>query len=325
MTTALSGKTLTLRVPGEAAGERLDRFLVARMEDVTRAALTRWIRDDRVRIDGRPAAKAGLALKPGMTIQVEVPAPPPERPEAEELPFDIVYQDDDLLVVDKPAGLTVHPGHGRRTGTLVNGLVGRGVGLASIGAPDRPGIVHRLDRDTSGLLVVAKSDSAHLALTRAFAAREVDKRYRALVWGHPRPEEGVIEQEIGRSRINPTKMAVRATRGRRRWARTAYSTIESVPGFSLLDVELTTGRTHQIRVHLESIHHSIVGDERYGGRAWRGVQNPLKRKALREFPYLALHAAKLSFQHPVRGERMRFRSPLPQRFEDLLVVLRDPS
>jgi 23S rRNA pseudouridine1911/1915/1917 synthase len=260
-----------------------------------------------------------------MTIHVEVPAPPPDRPDAEEIPFDIVYQDDDLLVVDKPAGLTVHPGHGCPTGTLVNGLLGRGVRLASIGGPDRPGIVHRLDRDTSGLLVVAKTDSAHHGLSRAFAEREVNKRYRALVWGHPRPPEGVIEQDIGRSRINPTKMAVRSTRGRRRWARTAYSTLESVPGFSLLDVDLTTGRTHQIRVHLESIHHPIVGDERYGGRAWRGVQDPLKRKALREFRHLALHAAKLSFRHPVRGERMRFRSSLPQRIEDLLVVLRGPS
>ena len=325
MNTAPSGKTLELRVPGEAAGERLDRFLVARIEGVTRAALARWIRDRRVRLDGRTAAKAGLLLKPGVTILVDVPAPSPERPAPEELPFDIVYQDDELLVIDKPAGLTVHPGHGRSGGTLINGLIGRGVKLASIGEPDRPGIVHRLDRETSGLIVVAKTDGAHHALARAFAERTVDKRYRALVWGHPRPPDGVIEREIGRSRSNPTKMAVQATRGRRRWARTAYTTVESVPGFSLLDVDLTTGRTHQIRVHLESIHHPIVGDERYGGRAWRGVQDPVKRKALKEFEYLALHAAKLSFVHPTRGEKMRFRSSPPQRFVDLLAVLRDPS
>ncbi len=135
----------------------------------------------------------------------------------------------------------------------------------------------------------------------------------------------MIEHEIGRSRTNPTKMTVRRTRGRRRWARTAYSTIESMPGFSLLDIDLATGRTHQIRVHLESIHHPIVGDDRYGGRAWRGVQDPLKRKALREFEYLALHAASLCFRHPVLRKRMRFRSALPQRFEDLLAVLRGPS
>ena len=325
MNTPHSGKTLELRVPDEAAGQRLDRFLVSQIEGVTRASLARWIREDQVEIDGRAAAKAGVLLKPGMTIRVEVPAPRPERPAPEELPFDIVYQDDDLLVIDKPAGLTVHPGHGRSGGTLINGLIGRGVRLASVGEPDRPGIVHRLDRDTSGLLVVAKTDEAHHTLSRAFAERTVDKRYRALVWGHPKPPDGVIEQDIGRSRNNPTKMAVRSTRGRRRWARTAYTTTESVPGFSLLDVDLTTGRTHQIRVHLESIHHPIVGDERYGGRAWRGVQDPLKRKALREFEHLALHAAKLSFEHPTRGDKMRFRSPLPQRIVDLLAVLRDPS
>jgi len=319
------GKTFELRVPGEAAGQRLDRYLAATVEGVTRAGLTRWIHDQRVEVDGRTAAKPGLLLKPGMTIRVEVPPRPPDRPEPEELAFDIVYQDDDLLVVDKPAGLTVHPGHGRRTGTLINGLLGRGVQLASVGEPDRPGIVHRLDRETSGLLVVAKTDPAHHALARAFADREVDKRYRALVWGHPRPPEGVIDLEIGRSRANPTKMAVRSTRGRRRSAKTRYTTVESVPGFSFLDVDLTTGRTHQIRVHLESIHHSIVGDERYGGRAWHGVQDPLKRKALREFEFLALHAAKLSFNHPSSGEKMRFRSSLPQRFEDLLTVLRRPT
>jgi 23S rRNA pseudouridine1911/1915/1917 synthase len=325
MSTPPTGKTLELRVPGEAVGQRLDRFLVAQVEGVTRSALSRWIRDQCVQVDGRTAAKAGLLLKPGMRIRVEVPAPPPERPEPEELAFDIVYQDDDLLVVDKPAGLTVHPGHGRRSGTLINGLIGRELQLASIGLPDRPGIVHRLDRETSGLLVVAKTDPAHHALSRSFAEREVDKRYRALVWGHPQPPDGVIEQDIGRSRTNPTKMAVRSTRGRRRWARTAYTTSESIPGFSLLDVDLTTGRTHQIRVHLESIHHPIVGDERYGGRAWRGVQDPLKRKALREFEHLALHAAKLSFEHPSSGRKMRFRSSIPQRFQDLLTVLRSPS
>lgn len=322
MNAPLPGKTLAMRVPGDAAGQRLDRFLVARIEGVSRAGLARWIRESRVRVDGTPAAKAGLPLKPGMTVEVEVPTPAPERPEPEDLPFEIVYEDDDLLIVDKPAGLTVHPGHGQRGGTLINGLVGRGVRLASVGEPDRPGIVHRLDRDTSGLLVVAKNDEAHQALARSFAERQVEKRYRALVWGHPRPDEGVIEREIGRSRANPTKMAVRSTRGRRRWALTTYKTIESFPGFSLLDINLTTGRTHQIRVHLESIHHPIVGDDRYGGRAWRGVQDPLKRKALREFENLALHAARLSFLHPASGDRLVFRSSLPQRITQLLTVLR---
>jgi len=227
--------------------------------------------------------------------------------------------------VDKPAGLTVHPGHGCPEGTLVNGLLGRGVCLSSVGAPDRPGIVHRLDRGTSGLLVVAKTDAAHHALARAFAERTVRKRYVALVWGHPRPESGSIAREIGRSRRDPTKMAVGSTRGRKRRATTGYRTIEALRGFALLDVEPETGRTHQIRVHLESIHHPIVGDDRYGGRAWRGVQDPLKRRALRSFDRLALHAAELELPHPASGRTVRFRAPLPADLEQLLAVLRGPA
>jgi 23S rRNA pseudouridine1911/1915/1917 synthase len=323
MNARLAGKTSHLRVPSEAEGERLDRFLVAHLSGTTRAALGRWIREGRVLVDGQSASKPGLALKPGMKIRVEAPPPVPDTLEPEQVAFDVVHEDDDLLVVDKPAGLTVHPGHGRHVGTLVNGLVGRGIRLSTVGAPDRPGIVHRLDRDTSGLLVVAKTDSAHHALARAFAEREIEKRYCALVWGHPRPEEGVIEREIGRSRANPTKMTVRTARGRKRSAVTQYRTVESIPGFALLSIDLRTGRTHQIRVHLESIHHSIVGDERYGGRAWRGVQDPLKRKALREFDRLALHAGELAFRHPSRDRRLRFRAPLPAEFEALLTVLRE--
>ncbi len=325
MTEAPAGKTRSLRVPSEAEGERLDRFLAGEFAGTTRAALRRWIVDGRVCVAGRTASKPGLSLKPGTQILVDVPPPPPLRPEPEQIPFEIVYEDEQLLVVDKPANLTVHPGHGRHGGTLVNGLVGRGVRLSSIGAPDRPGIVHRLDRETSGLLVVAKTDAAHVTLSRAFAARRVRKRYRALVWGHPRPEAGSIERQIGRSRANPTKMAVRATRGRTRAALTTYRTIESMQGFALLRVDLATGRTHQIRVHLESIGHPIVGDTRYGGRAWRGVQDPLKRKALREFDRLALHASDLAFAHPQHARELRFHTPLPQEFSALLAVVRRRS
>jgi len=237
----------------------------------------------------------------------------------------VVHEDEHLVVVLKPAGMVVHPGHGRTAGTLVNALLGSGIPLSPTGAPDRPGIVHRLDKDTSGLLAVAKSAAAHAGLARAFAERRVEKRYRALVWGHPDPASGRIERAIGRSRAHPLKMAVRATRGRPRVAETRYETAEFLPGFALLDLWPLTGRTHQIRVHLQSIHHPIVGDEQYGGRAWRGVQDPLKRRAIRRFERLALHAAHLAFAHPVTGAALSFQAPLPSEFEELLRALRrDP-
>ena len=316
--------TLRVVVPAEAAGERLDRFLAARIAGTTRAALQRWIHDRRVWVDGKPAGKPGLGLRAGMEIRVERPEAVAAGLEPQAMPLAVVYEDEALVVRDKPAGLVVHPGHGRRAGTLVSGLLARGTRLSAVGAPDRPGIVHRLDRGTSGLLVVAKTDAAHHALARAFAAREVHKRYVALVWGHPRPSSGSIEREIGRSRGDPTRMAVRGTRGTSREALTTYRTRETMRGFALLDVEPRTGRTHQIRVHLESIHHPIVGDERYGGRAWRGVQDPRKRRALAGFDRLALHAAALELPHPLSGRVLSLAAPLPAELESLLEVLRRP-
>jgi 23S rRNA pseudouridine1911/1915/1917 synthase len=220
--------------------------------------------------------------------------------------------------------MVVHSGAGCDEGTLVNALLGRGTTLAPAGGVERPGIVHRLDRGTSGLMVVTKTDRAHRALAAAFAERAVRKRYLALVWGRPDPPEGTVERPIGRSRTNPTKMTVGASRGRRRSAVSHYATRESLPGFALLDVEPLTGRTHQIRVHLQSIHHPIVGDERYGGRSWRGVLDPIKRKALREFDRLALHAAALAFRHPTSGRALRFTARRDAQIEALLAVLREP-
>ena len=315
--------TVDLNVPPEAEGERLDRFLVARIAGPTRAAVRRWILDGRVTVGETAASKPGLTLRPGMRITVEVPEPPAVRPEPEALAFEILHREASFVVVNKPAGVTVHPGHGTRSGTLVGGLLERGIALAPTGAPDRPGIVHRLDRDTSGLLVVACDDAAYRALSDAFARRVVRKRYRALVWGRPEPAADVIERPIGRSRANPTRMAVSALRGRARPALTRYRTLETPPGFALLEVEIETGRTHQIRVHFESIHHPVVGDERYGGRAWRGLQDPRKRKAVREFDRLALHATDLTFPHPTDGRSMSFHAPPPAQFESLLACLRE--
>jgi len=320
--TLAGGDTLRFKVPSEAAGQRLDRFLASTVSDRSRSVWTRWIHDGRVTIDGTPATKPGVVVKAGSRIAVETPAPRADTPQPQTIPIPILHQDDDIIVVDKPVNLIVHPGHGQPDGTLINGLLGLGIPLAPAGGTLRPGIVHRLDRDTSGVMVVAKTDAAHRALSRAFAERRVRKRYRTLVWGRPDPDEDTIDRGIGRSRNNPTKMAVQGTRGMRRVARTHYKTVESIPGFALLEIDLETGRTHQIRVHLQSIRHPVVGDERYGGRSWRGIQDPLKRNAVKKFEGLALHAFELQFDHPLRGEPCTFHSPMPARFARLLDVLR---
>jgi 23S rRNA pseudouridine1911/1915/1917 synthase len=318
----MSGERLRFDTPDEAAGQRLDRFLSEQLAGTTRSALRRMIQGGRVQIDGNPVTKPGSALRGGMRIELTLPDPPSETPEPEEIPLRVLHEDDHLVVVDKAAGMVVHPTHVRRRGTVVNALLARGTTLAPTGGPDRPGIVHRLDRGTSGLLLVAKTEQAHMELARAFAERRVAKRYTALVWGHPEPAAGRIERSIGRSRAHPHKMAVRGTRGRTRMAVTEYDTLEAMPGFALVDVRPETGRTHQIRVHMQSIHHPLVGDDRYGGRAWRGVQDPLKRKALRQFDRLGLHAVELALKHPVTDEPLRFRAPLPDEFDSLLQALR---
>ena len=316
----MSGETVRIDVAPEDAAARLDVFLASRIPGPSRSALRRLILEGHVLVDGRPASKPGQALRAGSTVSVEIPPPPPPRPEPEPIPVDVVHEDDALLVVAKPAGLVVHPGHGRRSGTLVNALLGRGTPLAGVGGPDRPGIVHRLDRETSGLLIVAKTDAAHRALAAAFARREIRKTYVALVWGRPAPPEGAIDLPIGRSRADPTKMSVRAPRGRA--AVTLYRTIETLPGFALLEVDLVTGRTHQIRVHLTARHHPIVGDTRYGGRPWRSLRDGAARSAVEGFDRLALHAARIAFVHPTTGRRVRFEAPLPPDFRNLLRVLR---
>lgn len=318
----MTAERLSFEVHSDAEGSRLDRFLSLQLSGLSRSAVGRLIRDGRVSVDGSPAQKAGLGLRCGMRLRVELPEPSSASPQPESIPLTIVFEDEHLVVVNKPAGLVVHPGHGRSSGTLVNALLGRGTALAPVGGVKRPGIVHRLDKDTSGLIVVAKTDQAHRALSEAFAARKVGKRYEALVWGHPEPPRGRIERAIGRSRSHPTRMAVHGTRGRAREAVTLYESLESFPGFSRLSLDLHTGRTHQIRVHMQSIHHPLVGDDRYGGRQWRGVQDPRKRKALSQFQRLALHATDLTIPHPATGGELALHAPLPAEFCRLLEILR---
>ncbi len=316
----MTGETVRLTVPGDANGTRLDVFLAARVPERSRSSLRRLILDGRVRVNGRAAPKPALSLDAGAEVELVLPPPTPPTPAPETIPVEAIYEDEHLVVVLKPAGLVVHAGHGRPSGTLVNALLGRGTPLAPAGGAERPGIVHRLDRGTSGLLVVAKTDAAHRALAAAFARREVRKTYLALVWGHPDPSAGTIERAIGRSRSDPTKMSVAARRSRS--AITSYRTVERLSGFALLEVDLVTGRTHQIRVHFESVRHPIVGDTRYGGRPEKNLRDPAKRAAVLGFHRLALHAARLAFAHPVSGAPLAFDAPLPSEIEELLEVLR---
>jgi 23S rRNA pseudouridine1911/1915/1917 synthase len=316
----VSGGSLSLEVSQGQQGERLDRFLAAHLPEHSRSALRRLIVAGLVAVDGARAGKAGLPLRAGMRVEVRLPPPAHAGLEPEPLPLEVLHEDHDIVVVIKPTGMVVHPGHGRTSGTLVHALLGRGTPLAPAGGELRPGVVHRLDRDTSGVMVLAKTDRAHWALARAFERREVRKTYHALVWGHPDPPQGRIDRPVGRSRSHRTRMTVNTPAGRA--ALSVYRTIETLPGFALLEVQPVTGRTHQIRVHLKSIHHAIVGDREYGGHGWRGVQDPVQRTALRSLRRLALHATELAFLHPVAAREVRFRAPLPCELDSLLVTLR---
>ena len=267
------------------------------------------IHDGLVTVAGA-AARPSLKLRAGQTVNVSEPAPEPARPQPEDIPLRVVFEDAQLLVIDKPAGLVVHPAAGRTSGTLVNALLHHVKDLSGIGGVLRPGIVHRLDRGTSGLMVVAKDDATHRALAAQFAQRNVEKEYLALVIGVPARREGEIAAAIGRDPVQRKKMSVRAPRGRE--ARSRYEVVEAFVGAALLKVRIMTGRTHQIRVHLASIGHPVAGDATYGGR----------HAALGSLARPALHAARLSFLHPLTGARREFRSPLPADLAGVLARLR---
>ncbi|HEX2163810.1 MAG TPA: RluA family pseudouridine synthase, partial [Thermoanaerobaculia bacterium] len=258
--------------------------------------------------------KASHALAAGETVECEVPAAAPDdRVEPEEGELAVLHADADLLVVDKPAGLTVHPGAGRATGTLVHRLLHRYPELAGVGGPGRPGIVHRLDRDTSGVLVVARTDAAHRALARAFAGRRVDKRYLGIVHGVPAPA-GEIDAPIGRHPERRKEMTVRPDG---RPARTRWRVLAAAGGAALLELSIETGRTHQIRVHLKHQRHPLVGDPVYGEPRWKGLRGGAARNALRDFPRPALHAWRLAFPHPATGEEVAFTAPVPEDLREL--------
>lgn len=251
---------------------------------------------------------------------VAEPAPEPALPQPESIPLRIVFEDAQLLVIDKPAGLVVHPGAGRSSGTLVNALLHHVKDLSGVGGVLRPGIVHRLDRGTSGLMVVAKHDAAHRALQAQFAARSVLKEYLALVLGVPRKKQAEIAAAIGRDPVQRKKMSVGAPRGRE--ARSRYELLEGFDGAALLRVRIFTGRTHQVRVHLASIGHPVLGDASYGGRREPAARQAALREALLSLTRPALHAARLAFAHPLSGARLEFSSPLPPDLEAAIEHLR---
>jgi 23S rRNA pseudouridine1911/1915/1917 synthase len=300
-----------LQVPEEHDGERLDHFLAAVLPGQSRSQLQRLIRDGQVTRAG-VSLRPSTAVKAGQTYTLETLAPTPVTVAPEPLPLRIVFEDPDLVVVDKPAGMVVHPGAGHGSGTIVNALLHHVKDLSGIGGELRPGIVHRLDRGTSGLMVVAKSDAAHQELARQFQDREVEKEYIALVWGVVQAGRR-MDAPIGRDPTHRQKMSTRARRARSAVTRVTWA--QHFKGVSLLKVAIATGRTHQIRVHLSAIGHPIVGDVTYGG-VHRRVAHDLRAVMRLERPFL--HAARLSFSHPADGRRLEFDSPLPPELESVV-------
>ena len=309
----------SLKVEGSEAGVRLDAWIARKLPELSRARVQALMAADRVRLDGRPA-RPSARLRGGEEVTVELPDPVAATPAPEDVPLSVVFEDARLLVVDKPAGMTVHPGAGRLSGTLVNALLHHVRDLSGVGGVLRPGIVHRLDRGTSGLMVVAKDDETHRALSAQFASREVEKEYLAVVHGVPRARQATIDATIGRDPVHRKKMSVRAPRGRA--ARSAYTVVEALDGAALLRVRIHTGRTHQIRVHLASLGHPVAGDATYGGTRTPSSRRPAARAALDGLTRPALHAARLAFTHPATGDRLQFESPLPADLRDVLARLR---
>jgi 23S rRNA pseudouridine1911/1915/1917 synthase len=312
---------LSITVDGDHAGQRMDRFLVESLQHISRARIQGLIAGKKVLVNG-VAGKASQHVRAGELVELlEEPAAPPLRAMAEEIPLDIVYEDDDLAVINKPAGMMVHAGAGatddeRNRGTLVNALLHHFEELSGVGGGLRPGIVHRLDRATSGLILVAKNDAAHGRLAAQFAARQVKKTYVALVHGHLKQDQGTISSSISRDRVRRTRMTTRRAGGRE--AVTHYTVTRRIGSgqgkFTLLEVRIDTGRTHQIRVHLASLGHPVVGDALYGApREIKGLSVSLSRNFL--------HAARLEFRHPGSGEVIALERGLPGELREFLELV----
>lgn len=299
-----------LTVAEEMSGKRLDSVLAGMMPEYSRSFIQKLFENGSITVGGDPCSEKKRKAAAGDIVEITIPQPERLEVEAEDIPLDIVYEDDELLVVDKPAGMVVHPAPGNHLGTLVNALMYHcGDALSSINGVIRPGIVHRIDKDTSGLLMVAKTDRAHNALSAQLAEHSITRRYKAIVYSNIKEDEGTVDKPIGRDPGNRLRNAVVYTNSKN--AVTHYRVLERFGGFTLVEAVLETGRTHQIRVHMAYIRHPLLGDTLYG---------PAKNRygAKRQM----LHAGVLGFVHPVTGEYMEFNSPLPQDFEDVLAKLR---
>ena len=311
---------MTYKIAKESAGERLDSFL-ANDPSLSRSAAARLCDEGAVTVNGA-IVKRRYLLAEGDTVEVEIPEPIPDVAEPEDIPLSIVYEDEDIIVIDKPKGMVVHPAAGNPTGTLVNALLFHCKGqLSGIGGVLRPGIVHRIDKDTGGLLVAAKNDAAHRVLAAALEVHDIKREYRALVNGGFRDDCGTVNLPIGRHPTDRKRMAVlRDGDGKSREAITHYRVLERFGGVSYLALELETGRTHQIRVHMSHLSHPLLGDTVYGGG-----RTPFERHHAPLLSGQCLHAVRLTLRHPRTGEDMYFESPLPQDFERLLEILRTES
>jgi len=316
--------------PGQKR-ERIDIFLTAQLEGSSRAKVQKYINDDRVLVNGQ-AVRASYKISPDDIIVVNIPtSAPPDRVTPENIPLEIIFEDEYLIVVNKPAGMVTHPGHGNWTGTLANALLFHCNRLSGVNDPAlRPGIVHRIDKDTSGLIVAAKDDGTHASLARQFADRTIDREYWALVWGKLSNKRGLIESMIGRSKSDRKKFAVVDVEAGGKFAATEYEVLKEFNFLSLIRLKLRTGRTHQIRVHLSHIGHSVFGDPMYHGRRINYGTNGSARDditprfrqeisdLLKIMPRQALHAKTLGFIHPATKQRMHFDSELPEDFVEVL-------
>ncbi len=317
----------SITATADDAGQRLDKFLAARLPELSRSRLQALVTQGCVSCDGKPLDDVSGKVKPGMAYHVVIPEIAPSHILPQAMALDIVYEDEHMLILNKPAGLTVHPAPGHPDHTLVNALLAHcGDSLSGIGGVARPGIVHRIDKETSGLLAVAKHDAAHAALSKQLSSHTMGRSYIALVWGAPKPAAGSITGNIGRSAHNRQKMAVVEKGGKP--ATTHYKTLQHLGSASLLECNLETGRTHQIRVHLTHIGHPLVGDPVYGATTQSRLNtNALKplpdkaKEALRAFTRQALHARELRLNHPASGEPMRFSCDLPADMQALIAAL----
>jgi 23S rRNA pseudouridine1911/1915/1917 synthase len=315
------GRRICFAVAPEQGGLRLDLFLTAREIGLSRSQVQRAVEEGRVQVNGSPV-RAGRKLKVEDEVAIVLPAARPSGVVPEAIALTILYEDASLLVIDKPAGMVVHPAAGHSGGTLVNALLHHCRDLSGIGGVLRPGIVHRLDKETSGLLVVAKSDEAHWGLAGQFKRREVRKTYLALVYGEPKTDSGRIEAAVGRHPTDRKRMSTQSRRGRS--AVTVWRIRDRYGVAALLEVDIETGRTHQIRVHLTDLGHPVVGDRVYGGAGRiRAVGDPAARARMKAMDRQALHAWRLAFTHPVTGEKMQFSAPLPEDMAGLCAFLRE--